>query len=56
MKYFYIFKDGQIQGRTATEPQAIAMIRSLQKLETHYMLKAEFTIIEGSEEKTIKYE
>lgn len=55
MTYFYIFKDGKMEGRTATEEQAIDMIRRYQQLETHYMLKAEFTIIEGSEERTIKY-
>lgn len=55
MTYFYIFKDGTIQGRTATEAAAIDMIRTYQKYETHYMLKSEYTIIEGKEEKTIKY-
>lgn len=55
MTYFYILKDGQLQGRMATKESAIDMIRQYQKMETHPFLKAEFTIIEGKQEETIKY-
>ena len=55
MTYFYIFKDGKLEARTATEAAAIDLIRAYQKLENHYLLRAEFSIIEGKEEKTIKY-
>lgn len=56
MTYFYIFKDGKMEGRCATRESAINMIRQYQKDETHYILKAEFTIIEGKQEETIPYE
>ena len=49
MKFFYILKDGQMIGRTVTKEEAIEMIRARQKRETHFMLKAEFSIIEGIE-------
>ena len=50
MKRFYVFKDGTQQGSTATKEQAVDMIRQYQKLETHPILRAEFSIIEGEEE------
>ena len=50
MKRFYVFKDGTQQGSTATRELAIDMIRQYQKLETHPILRAEFSIIEGEEE------
>lgn len=50
MKRFYVFKDGTQQGSTATREQAVNMIREYQKLETHPILRAEFSIIEGKEE------
>ena len=50
MKRFYIFKDGQMIGSTATKEQAIQLIRMYQEQETHYILKAVFSIIEGIEE------
>lgn len=50
MTRYYIFKDGKLEGSTTTRESAIAMIRALQKYETHYMLKAEFSIIKGEEE------
>ena len=57
MTYFYIFKDGTIQGRCATKDQAISMIKTYQDIEkkAHQFLRAEFTIIEGKEEETVKY-
>ena len=50
MERFYIFKDGTMQGSTATKESAIDFIRQYQKMETHPMLRAEFSIIEGEEE------
>ena len=50
MKRFYIFQDGTQVGSTATREQAIHMIRQHQELETHPLLKAEFSIIAGEEE------
>ena len=52
MKRFYVFKDGTKQGSTATKELAIDMIRQYQKLETHPILRSEFSIIEGEEEFT----
>ena len=50
MRRFYVFKDGTQVGSTATREQAIRMIRQHQELETHPLLKAEFSIIAGEEE------
>lgn len=50
MRRVYVFKDGTQQGSAATKEQAIDMIRQYQKLETHPLLRAEFSIIEGEEE------
>lgn len=55
MQYYYIIKDGQIEGRTADRKQAINMIIDFQKLENHYLLKSEYSIIKGEEEEFIKY-
>ena len=50
MKRVYIFKDGVQQGSTASRESAVDLIRQYQKLETHPMLRAEFSIIVGEEE------
>ena len=50
MKRFYVFRDGAQQGSTVTRELAIDLIRQYQKLETHPILRAEFSIIEGEEE------
>ena len=50
MKRVYIFKDGVQQASTATKESAVDLIRQYQKLETHPMLRAEFSIIVGEEE------
>lgn len=50
MKRFYIFKDGMQQGSTATRESAVDLIHQYQKQETHPILRAEFSIIEGEEE------
>ena len=39
MKRFYIFKDGTMQGSTATRESAIDLIRQYQKQETHPILR-----------------
>lgn len=49
MERYHIVKDGKIIGSTATEEQAIIMIRLYQEQETHYMLRAEFSYIKGAE-------
>lgn len=43
-------KDGRIIGSAATREQALFMIRLNQHEETHYMLRADFSIICGEEE------
>ena len=50
MQRVYIFKDGVQQASTATRESAVDLIRQYQKLETHPILRAEFSIIEGEEE------
>lgn len=50
MKRCYIFKDGTQQASTATKESAVELIREYQKLETHPVLRAEFSIIMGEEE------
>lgn len=50
MKRFYIFKDGTQKASTATRELAIDLIRQYQKLETHPILRAEFSMIEGEQE------
>ncbi|WP_300416733.1 hypothetical protein [uncultured Oscillibacter sp.] len=50
MKRFYIFKDGTQIGSTITRELAIDLIRQHQKMETHPILRSEFSMIEGEEE------
>ena len=50
MERFYIFKDGTMQGSTATKESAVDFIRQYQSQETHPFLRAEFSIITGEEE------
>ena len=50
MNRFYVFKDGKQCGSTATKDRAVDLIRQYQKDETHYLLRSEFSIIEGEEE------
>ena len=58
MKRFYVLKDDQIQGSTATRESAVDMIRSYQELEkkAHQWLRAEFSIIEGESQEFIRYQ
>lgn len=47
---YHIFKDGAIQASTSSKEAAIDLIRAYQSRETHYMLRANFSIIKGEEE------
>lgn len=49
MDRYYIFKDGTMIGATTTKEEAIEMIRARQKRESHFMLRAQFSIIKGVE-------
>lgn len=49
MKRWYIFKDGQQIAATAEYTQALEMIRQYQAQETHYLLRANFSLIHGEE-------
>lgn len=51
----YILKDGQQIASTAEIEVALDMVRNYQAKETHYMLRAAFSIISG-EEVCIPYE
>lgn len=51
---YYVLKDDSIVASTATKEQAIQLIRLYQEQETHYLLKAEFSIIHG-EQKFVPY-
>ena len=50
MVRYHVFKDGTEVGETSTRENAIDMIRSYQSRETHYMLRASFSIIKGEVE------
>jgi hypothetical protein len=47
---YHVLKDGSIVCTTSTRESAIDMIRQYQSKETHYMLRASFSIIAGEEE------
>lgn len=47
---FYVFKDNVLKASTHNRDAAIDLIRAHQCEETHYMLRAEFSIIEGKQE------
>jgi len=49
VKRFFIVKDGKIEGSTASYENAVDMVRIKQERETHYLLRASYTIIEGIE-------
>ena len=50
MTRFHVFKDGCIVASTADRESAIDLIHQYQAKETHYMLRANFSIIKGEEE------
>lgn len=53
MKY-YVIKDGTIIAETTTKEAAIALIRTYQAQERHF-IRAEFSVIEGEPQVFIKY-
>ncbi len=50
MQRYYVFRDGRQEGSTATKELAVKMVHDLQQLETHPLLRSEFSIIYGEEE------
>ena len=50
MKRFFVLKDGQVVASTADREQAVFIIRQYQEVETHYLLRSSYSIIEGIEE------
>lgn len=56
MLFYYVLKDGQLQARFTERNQALDYIHALQKMETHPILKSDFTIIQGFVEESVKYE
>ena len=50
MTRFYVFKDGMMIFSTISKDEALDTIRHYQAMETHYMLRANFSIIKGEEE------
>lgn len=55
MERFYVVKDGKIWASTASRESAIDLIRAYQEDEKKYYLRAQFSIIKGTEE-YISYE
>lgn len=55
-KYYYILKDGRCVATTFDRENAIDLIRAYQANETHYLLRANFSIIEGNAEEFVSYE
>ena len=47
---YYVLKDGAVVSTTCSKDEALYMIRQAQAKETHYMLRANFSIITGEEE------
>ena len=52
---FYVIKDNELIAETSTREAAVDLIRSYQEHETHYLLRAEFSIIEGPRQEFIAY-
>ena len=50
MTRFHVFKDNALIATTADKKAAVDLIRQYQSKETHFMLRAEFSIIEGTQE------
>lgn len=53
MKY-YVLKAQQIIAETFSREEAIELVERYQARETHYLLRAEFSIIEGKPQEFIK--
>lgn len=52
---FYVLKDNELIAETATRKAAVDLIRSYQEFESHYLLRAEFSVIEGFRQECIGY-
>lgn len=50
IKRYFIVKDGEMIASTATREAAVDMIRVYQKEESHYLLRANYSIIYGEQE------
>ena len=50
MTRYHIFRDGCMVASTVDRESAIDLIHQYQAQETHYMLRANFSIIKGEEE------
>lgn len=53
---FYIVKDGTIVAETSHRKEALDLIHVYQSQETHFLLRATFSIIEGGPEEFIPYQ
>ena len=57
MTYYYIIKDGKLEGRTTTRESALTMIEISKENDfKHYLLKPEYSIIKGEQEEFIKWQ
>lgn len=52
---FYVLKDGVLIAETFSREEALELIERRQARETHYLLRACFSIIEGKPQEFIKY-
>lgn len=50
MNRFWVLRDGTIIGAAPNREEAIEMIRQHQQRETHYLLKASFSIMYAEQE------
>jgi hypothetical protein len=50
MTRYFVVRDGKIEASCGSYENALALIREYQAKETHYLLKANFSIITGVEE------
>ena len=50
LKRFYIYRDGIQLGSTVSRESAVDLIYQYQAYETHPILRAQFSMIEGEEE------
>ena len=53
---YYVLKDQQIIAVTFSREEALEVIERRQARETHYLLRSEFSIIEGKPQEFIKYQ
>lgn len=50
MKQYHIFRDSALVERETSHRRAVEKIRQMQRAETHYLLRSEFSIVHGEEE------